>query len=466
MRDTKYRIETLCLYDYRGVEEHLSAMAAQGWRLEKAGNTLWKYRRAEPSSLRYAVTYHDGASQFNPGPTQGQQSLEELCAAAGWQKVCDWFQAQIFSTDDPTAVPLETDEALRLENIHRSMRKNFLPSSIILLALSLLMSSSFLYSLISGNIFRLFESNAHLFSGTMFLSVAILEIYTLFHYYRWRKNSRRSLADGGSCVPLGPGYRRLNRAMLVLAAILAFLYLLLELYGGGRGRVLFFLLYISLLVLLVFLVRRTTALLRRLKVSKNVNIAGTLIVDVILAFALTGGLAYGIIRSGWFLGDGREETYEYQGQEWDVSPRDDLPLILAELTGEDYAHVRRQVFDQGSFFLPQRTYHEAALSGSSSSVWLDYTIWEPKFPRLQEAVLEEFLKTAGCSGPRYGAAYCYIPESPDPWGADAAYRRHIDGAPLNTWLLSWPGRVIVVSLKEPPSEMQQSLLGVRLGPEV
>ena len=50
-----YRWNTFQLYDYRGVEEHLSAMAAQGWRLEKASGSLWKYRRAEPASLRAPV---------------------------------------------------------------------------------------------------------------------------------------------------------------------------------------------------------------------------------------------------------------------------------------------------------------------------------------------------------------------------------------------------------------------------
>ena len=30
MKDLKYRWNTRCLYDYRGVEAHLSAMAAQG----------------------------------------------------------------------------------------------------------------------------------------------------------------------------------------------------------------------------------------------------------------------------------------------------------------------------------------------------------------------------------------------------------------------------------------------------
>ena len=57
MKNVTYRWNTFQLYDYRGVEEHLSAMAAKGWRLEKAGNQLWTYRRAEPAKVRYAVTY-------------------------------------------------------------------------------------------------------------------------------------------------------------------------------------------------------------------------------------------------------------------------------------------------------------------------------------------------------------------------------------------------------------------------
>ena len=173
MKDLKYRWNTLCLYDYRGVEEHLSAMAAKGWRLEKAGNALWKYRRAEPASLRYAVTYNAGASQFNPGPTEGQESLEELCNAAGWTKVCDWFQMQIFSTEDTDAVPLETDEALRLENIHRSLGKSFLLTNLILLALGLFMSFSFLGTLFVKPL-RVLERSGSLISGPLFVLMALL----------------------------------------------------------------------------------------------------------------------------------------------------------------------------------------------------------------------------------------------------------------------------------------------------
>ena len=74
MRDVKYRLETFTLYDYRGVERHLEAMEAKGWRLEKTGN-LWKYRRTEPKKVHYAVTYVPEASEFNPAPTAGQENL-------------------------------------------------------------------------------------------------------------------------------------------------------------------------------------------------------------------------------------------------------------------------------------------------------------------------------------------------------------------------------------------------------
>lgn len=40
MSERKRRFENFALYDYQGVEAHLSRMAAKGWRLEKAGNSL------------------------------------------------------------------------------------------------------------------------------------------------------------------------------------------------------------------------------------------------------------------------------------------------------------------------------------------------------------------------------------------------------------------------------------------
>ena len=69
--------------DSEAMARRLEKMAAKGWLLESV-DSIWRtYRRDEPSTVRYAVTYIQDASQFNPGPTERQQTLEELCAAAG-----------------------------------------------------------------------------------------------------------------------------------------------------------------------------------------------------------------------------------------------------------------------------------------------------------------------------------------------------------------------------------------------
>lgn len=473
MKDAKYRWNTLCLYDYRAVEEHLSAMAAKGWRLERAGNTFWKYRRAEPAEVRYAVTYSAGASQFNPGPTEGQESLAELCAAAGWEKVCDWFQMQIFSTEDPDAVPLETDEALRLENIHRSLGKNFLLTNLILLVLGLLMSFSFLGTLLVKPL-RVLESSASLFSGPLFVLVTVLEVYTLCHYYGWRRRSRRSIEEGGPCAPINTrAYQRLNRAGLVLVGLFAAVWFLTELINGGERHAMFLAVYLALFSLVVVLIRGTTAFLRKRKVSKSWNIAGTLVADVVLVFAMIGGLVWAGIRFGWFTG-GSGETYTYQHIKFDVHPREDVPLTLSDLTGETYRHDSREKRTEGSFFLPEQSYREYALQNTedeSENAWpgslrLSYTIYEPRTQWLYDALTEDLLADDDAPDiPEFSKIYRQ--EDPAPWGAEAAYRQYyrLDGTATDSWLLCWPGRVVGLSLDWSPTEVQKALIAARLGSE-
>lgn len=472
MRDTKYRFETLCLYDYRGVEEHLSAMAAQGWRLEKAENMFWKYRRSEPEKVRYAVTYSADASQFNPGPTEDQQSLAELCEAAGWEKVCDWFQMQIFRTEDENAVPLETDEDIRLENIHRAMKKNFLPGNMVLLVIGLLMSVSFLGTLFVRPL-RIFERNTSFFTGPLFILVALLEIYTLCHYFLWRRRSRQSIEEVGSCAPINTrAYRRLNRTGLVLVVILTVLYLLMELSGGNRNMAFLLAVYIPCFFLITFLIRRTTALLRKLKVSKGLNMLGTLLADVALVALLMGGLVYGGIHFGWFSG-GSGETYTYQHMEFDVHPREDVPLTLSDLTGESYRHIRRRCRSEGSFFLPKHTYQEYVFNNTEGedeeawpgSVWLNYVLYEPKGQWLLDALVEDFLTEKSSKIP--GFTWVYREDDPSPWGAEKAYRQyyHRGSEAMDNWLLVWPGRAATVSLDWPPTPEQKAIIGARLAPE-
>ncbi len=468
MKNVKYRWNTFQLYDYQGVENHLSAMAAKGWRLEKAGSGLWKYRRAEPAKVRYAVTYSAGASQFDPGPTEEQQSLAELCAAAGWEKVSDCLQMQIFSTEDPAAVPLETDEALRLENIHRCMRRSFIPANVAILLLNLFLGRDFFWSLVTWDLYGMLNSNAMLISGVLFLAVELLQVYLLAGYFLWRRRSRRSVEDGGPCLPADRGCRWANTALWVLLVLMVAVFLLSELGRGHRGAVLYFMVYVTLLTLVNVLIRAFSALLRKRGASKSSNLGWTVAAAILLAFSLAYGLVWARYETGWFSDEvPAEDTYEYRGELWDLSPRQDFPLTLAELTGETYGHVRREAEVLGSVFIPRRNWRETALLGDGpKTCGLGYTVWDFSSPALQRSALDDLLEDDPVKF-RGMTVFTrrYVPEDPAPWGAEAAYRRYYDDDPHDSWLLVWPGRVAAVGLDEVPTEEQKALISARLAPE-
>ena len=193
--NTKYRIESFALYDYQGVERHLEKMEARGWRLERTG-TLWKYRRVEPRQVHYAVTYVPEASDFNPAPTKGQEELRELCAAAGWEKVGDWFQMQIFRSEQPDPQPLETEDAVRLAVLRRAGRKNFVPSGILLVALALLMMVMQISTLL-GDPVRTLSQTSRMLPILLWLLVGLSVAGNLLDYALWLRRSERSVAQGG-----------------------------------------------------------------------------------------------------------------------------------------------------------------------------------------------------------------------------------------------------------------------------
>ena len=95
MLRTKRRMEFFAFYDDQGIARHLERMARKGWLIERINNYFWTYRKIEPQRLRFAVTYFPEASDFNPGPTENQQTFQEYCESAGWR-----FAAPVVSDAD------------------------------------------------------------------------------------------------------------------------------------------------------------------------------------------------------------------------------------------------------------------------------------------------------------------------------------------------------------------------------
>ncbi len=132
MKDTKRRVEFFSFYNRTGIEQHLTKMAKQGWLIESITNFYWTYRKIEPKEIHFSVSYYPRASDFDPEPTEEQQTFHDFCAHTGWTYACTWFQMQVFYNEQENPIPLDTDPVMELDVLHKACKKNFLPGYFLL----------------------------------------------------------------------------------------------------------------------------------------------------------------------------------------------------------------------------------------------------------------------------------------------------------------------------------------------
>ena len=136
MKNIKRRFEVFSFFDYTGIAGHLSKMAEKGWLIEKISNTGWVYRKIAPQKLTFYVTYFPNASEFDPCPTQEQQTFHDFCRHTGWKLAAAAAQMQVFFNEQENPVPIETDPVLQTAVIHAAAKKSFLPAHLLLLLIS------------------------------------------------------------------------------------------------------------------------------------------------------------------------------------------------------------------------------------------------------------------------------------------------------------------------------------------
>ena len=286
----KREIPNYLLFDYKAVETHLEKKAAKGWRLITAGTNVWKYRQAEPARVKYAVTYAPDASVYDSEPTESQKTLADFCAREGWVKVSDWAQAQIFCSEEENPVPIETDEEIRLEVIKSAMKKNFIPSNVVLMIIMALnlwyVASGFFY-----NPLPYLSSWLMLLSLTFAVVAFMLVAANLAGYFIWVRKSERSIEGGGTCCGVKI-LRTLNRWCLVFVIIYLLLYVVSALQEGQSDMAKYVVFYILGFVCLVAALDKTREFMKNKGASRSGNRTVVIVLDVILAFALVLGARY------------------------------------------------------------------------------------------------------------------------------------------------------------------------------
>lgn len=473
MSDIKRRVELYSFYDRTGLEAHLARMAERGWLLEKIGTFTWHYRRIEPKTLTFSVTYFPKASAFDPAPSEGQQVFYEFCAHTGWTLAAAQAQMQVFYNERPNPVPIETDPAEEVDTIHRTMKRSFLPAQLALLAAALLNGGLLIFNSCNNPI-EMLANPASLLAAGGWVLVLLLVGVECGGYFRWHSEAVRAAARGEYLETRS--HRKLQIASLAVLAAWLLCYFVSIAASGNRMLIAVSALMFLPYVLGLFLVMNgVKGFLKRKKVSAKANFWVTLAAVLVMAFLLVGIILFVVLsgsRHGWLRDDTtEEETYEYNGRTYTIG-RDQLPLTLDDLLEGDFDRYSRERWGSQSLLLGRYVLHQWPLGPVElfpESVHLDYEIILVKAPFLyglcREAKLHE-RDDWGAGGPEdtwYG--YAYAPVDPAPWGAEEAYCWTRGDKPGNQFLLFYTDRVVEISLDwdgEPTLE-QMAVVGEKLG---
>lgn len=395
MRETKRRMEFFSMYDCTGIAAHLEKMALKGWALEKPGTFLWRYRRMEPKKLRYAVVYLPGSSEFDAAPTEENQDLQAFCAEAGWVQVGSVAQMHIFCNESEDPVPIETDAMVQIGSIHAAMKRNFIPSQIVLLLLAAVNLGMRLWEF-SVNPLKYLSSASGQVTISCWLMVIALTVTELFCYFRWRRRALAAAREDGTFLPTR-STRIFQRLYFILLGLLVLSWFALAAEPREKFLIAAMLAVLALIFAGVFGVKH---LCKKLGAGRNVTRILVFGTAVVMSFAVIGAAVFGVLRLSdeWF---GREvETYDYQGITFEVY-HDELPLYVEDLTDTSYDRYSTYMVTQRSLLLTNRSGLQRPRVGDTGGAMLGYNIYDVRFGFLRNWVRQELIDTyADVSGRR------------------------------------------------------------------
>ena len=455
MKETKRRMELLSFYDHTGIAAHMEKMAAKGWMLDKIGAYLWHYRRTEPRQLSFAVSYYPKASQFDPGPSEGELTFHDFCEQTGWKLAASSAQLQVFYNERENPVPIETDPATEVDTLHRAARRGFLPAYFILLACSLLMGWLFIGQLLNDPI-ALLASPLSLFSGFAWVQLLLVCAVELTAYYRWRARAKKAAEHGEFLAT--PNTSKFQTAVLVLVMI-GFAWWLVNFVR--LGSIAWFLAAAMLLVpaLLLSVLFGVRGLLKRRGAPKNLNRNVTFSVYFITAFVLFGAVIFLGVRT---VTSGLLEF----GENADHFLARDPPLSVADLMDINMdGYMTRHSGDESLLLGRYEVYQHVDWRQGQAPLGLpsmDYTVTEVKLSFLYDMCRETIYRGEMKYAEDFG--YEYVESDPAPWGANQVWEKvYLDGSYCNRFLLCYNDRIVVIDFGWFPAPEQMAVVGEKLG---
>lgn len=418
MRHKKFRLIWYQANDIAAMERKLERMAAKGWLLERVSNWGWHYRRAEPQAVKYAVTYFPDASVYDSGPTAGQETYADYCAAAGWAFVSAYGPMQFFRSTRPDPVPIETDEGEKLRAIHRSVLKTWVLGYVLLLGSNLLGLSTRLSDLRRAPL-SVLSDNGVLADLLLVCALLVYLAAVLADYFIWYVRSKRAVARGGCCLEPHTRARLWGGYVLLAFCAAAVLSRLAGISDAGDAAT--WLYAFGGLALVIALVQGTLVLMKRRGCSRETTRAVFIGLVVALSFLYAGlaiPFASSLSEADWAKSPDVAYIYTVHYGSMEISRsvyRDPLPVTLEELgfSVAESDHCSYEAEVQSSLLLERTIYRQQAYGEDSDLPALTIHRLTTRWGGLYRQCLAWLLEEAD-----------YVPMEPAAlslWGTQAGY---------------------------------------------
>ena len=456
MKDTKRRVEFFSFYNRTGIEQHLTKMAKQGWLIESITNFYWTYRKIEPKEIHFSVSYYPRASDFDPEPTEEQQTFHDFCAHTGWQYACSWFQMQVFYNEKANPIPLDTDPVLELDVLHKACKKNFLPSYFMLLVLSLLMTAYFLWGLYADPIGLLSNASRLMSQGAMICMFALCAV-ELTTYFRWYRKAKLAAKDG--IFVATPSTSKFQLGLLAVLFI-ALIWWLVNLLAADDPML--FWVGIVMLVYTIGLMLTVNGIkqgLKKAKVSRGWNKFVTFGACFLIPIVMTSLITIFFITLG-----------NHGAFEKDPAEADDLPLSLTDFMEIDDLHYTMYDRTDRTVLLEQRfvNHHPDSIAisdGITTGLW--YSLTTVHVPALYDWCKDQKYWDADERNNDIPEGHRLVYKEVDaaPWGAEDAYRiYHEEGWWTNWYLLCYEDQILEIRFDWEPTPEDMAIVAEKLKP--
>ncbi len=448
MRNTKYVMTQYCFYDRTGIRRMLQKQAAKGWLLEAITPFAWKYHRIEPSTIHFAVTYYPQVSQFDPCPNVMEELYQEFVAHSGWILAASNAQMQIFYNEAEDPVPIETDPLVEVENIHKAVKKSFLPSYFLMLAAAV-MNLTMVGCRLASDFVGTLSSNTNLFTILCWTVLLFIELTEIVCYYLWRRRALRAARTEGAFVETR---NRNNVTWMILGVVCVGLIMIITSVSADAaiaGVVACVLILGAAVIVVLF-----SQWMKKQGFSRQENRAYTIIATVVLSLTVT------FLSTQVVISILDREPDDCQIQE-EHGADDQLPLTIYDLTGESNGDYTLYQDVQSSLILNKLLVQQTGRPEMESEGGLRYVVVEVKWGFLFNACLHDYLdmykdrRLVDALGSQYYATFC--PVDPAPWGADTAYqlfRLEME----SEYLLCYGDRIVNFDFSEVPTAEQMTLI--------